>query len=65
MQKKAFPIDPKIYKPKYIQEAISAFEDYSIEYANNTLIIGAEDDDEIILIFREFMNYIVFLQTKR
>ena len=64
--KKEFKIDKEIYSKKYIKQAIIDYKDIAeINFNDWLLIINWDKNDEIIEIFNEFMNYVIWLSNEQ
>lgn len=65
MLKKDFKIETSIYDENTIKYSISIFWDnFSIKFEQQKLIIEWETNEEIELIFNEFMNYVIAIQNE-
>jgi len=59
---KIYKINPEIYSNEYIAQAIIDFEEVSeIKYLDWNLSILWENEAEIVEVFNEFSNYIIWL----
>lgn len=58
MSKKIFSLDREFYPDEIIFQAISDFEDFSIFFENDELMI---DDQDPQAVFDEFSNYCIYL----
>lgn len=64
--KKEFKVDKDIYSKKIIKQAIIDYKDVAeINFNDWILIIKWNKDDEIIEIFHEFMNYVIWLSNEQ
>lgn len=61
MSKKTFKISSSLYSINNIQDAISAFDGYQIDFDGNTISI---DDENPQYVFDELMNYILSISLE-
>ena len=62
---KNYIIDTEIYWWNAINETLVAFTDITeIEYKSNTLYITWENNEEIEILFWEFMNYVIWITNQ-
>lgn len=64
MPKKSFEVNSNLYGVENIQQMISDFSDFSLDYKDGFLTISWENNKEIDEIFLESMNYLIALYNE-
>ncbi len=64
MLKKTFLIETELYNCICIEESIKSFEWFKITFLDSKLTIEGDNEDDIDLIFNEFMNFVLALQSE-
>lgn len=65
MLKKVFKINSTIYdNQEALLQAVTDFAEFDVRINNFSVEIEGEDENNIVHIFNEFMNYVVFLHNE-
>ncbi len=65
MLKKSFKINNNLYKENVILEVIDSFKEIAkIDFSENSLSIEWNNEEDVLEIFNEFMNYYIYLKNE-